>query len=723
MDTAQFMTTWFGPGNDFTLPSSWETDPRYTRMRPFLLDLDAIPNQPLFLPRLQAAGRLMYATAFNAAQARQLQEALTAFVGPSYSNFDPVPTRLNAHDPLESALQRLGTHTTWRLTVPTAAWEAAWQAAALLRATWLRRPWREADTPTPVGRLLRDFRLSLAAGDEALSARYLQRLIDSGSLDTANITYLKIRRLNALGARERTLDLPEFDDVLRMRLPRGVRQVLLAAVHERYLGDAEAHQDTAWARQALQRHPHLSALQSGGDVTGPREALSTLLVLNRLYPNQAQAPNEELWRDDPWLRALAEDIPPAATSPAPATAPAVEPDVPALLNAARYAEAWDKIQVLPRGPERDRLAVMCALNLDDAQCSLGLAAEFTQQGEDYLTSIAVPGWLQESWQRHLRQVAGLNGQPQAWADLLRLAAAGSMTAGMLTALEEVIDGWPSPGADDDTIAAILEANSLSGPGLTQTLDVIPLLLQSVEAGEAPRTSGGVLQLLIFSEEYTAATLSALAVALQRFLAASPEGATYGDTLGMLSETSARWVQVRTADTVLDLIDVILAGPNIAPSARVATCGELLTRLRSFAVRLSPAQLVLASALSDEVDCALSWPLPQADVANVADASAQITATVLLYSLQEHVLQRAEQALSFLFPRVTVHTSSHLAGTSQLRDQARACDVLVVATTRASHAATDFLQRHKTGSIVYPSGAGSGSMLRAATEALLRLSEE
>ncbi|WP_432571577.1 protein DpdD [Kineococcus sp. SYSU DK005] len=707
---AALLSTWFGPGNDFSLPAEWRSDPRWARMMPFLNDCEAVPERPLFLPRRGGARSAVYAVAFNAAQGRRLQEAITAFVGPSYSDFTPLPARLDRTDALESALLATGAHSTWVLNVPAQKWTAAWQALTLLRTTWLARPARAVDEAVPVGRLLRDLRLALAGRDEDLVAQGLARLSASGGLDAANIAYLKIHSLDALGRGEKVLDLPDIHDVLRLRMPRHVRQVLLAAVHERYLSRPAERGDVDAAVEVLRLYPQYATLQAGAREGLSSQALSGLLVLDHLYPAQA-TPVDVPTDAGAWVHLLAQRL----LQSAPALVTTV--DIPALLDQGRYEQAWALIEAIDDPVVHDRYAVRCALDLNDAERSHALAQHLDARSAEHLDRVFVHAWLRETWQRHLQYTAPRHADPRDWPQLLHQAGQAHLDADVLVRLEEITEPWPDPGRADADLAETLAGAPWEGPGLTQLLDVLPVLLRRIEAGSSPRSTAAIVQLLVLSEEYTAATLAALAQALHLFLAAAPDEHGYRAVLSDLGEVHDRMVQVRTADVVLDLIDAIAAGPDPAPQVRLATCQRFLTRLRSLAARLSPVEQALAAALSQELGTGITWPAPS-PVSPVDEASpSALRATVLLYTLQEHVPQRVKQALLQVHPQLTVHISGDVAGNNRLRDQAGAADVLVVATDRASHAATTFIQQHARGSVVFPRGPGSGSMLHAAVSAL------
>ncbi|HET8658049.1 MAG TPA: protein DpdD [Micromonosporaceae bacterium] len=715
-ETETFLREFFGPGNDFTLPPTWRSDERYTRVAPFVEDIASVPARPLFLPRRYNGLSYVYAKAFGAPMGRRLGEALAAFVGPTYGHFVSSPVQPRPGDPVETALDRLGQGPMWRIEVPQTHWPAAWQALHLLRTVWLDRPARASDDIVPVGRLLRDFRIALASGDEQLSALCLQRLTASGAFDAGNIAFLRVRRNDALGYPERALDGAEVDDLFRMKLPTRIREALLVAVHRRYLTHAAANGDADAARDVLLDHPQFSTLLTGPAQLGREEAQAALLALALAFPPSADlAALHAATQDvrDPWLLALHEHLP----HPRVATSKITAVDVRDLIESGAYEAAWHAIETLPAGVVRDRLAVHCALNVADPVRSADLHQALTRGGTDYIHQVLNQPWQLEAWQRHIENI-GLLGRavPRDWLEFLDRVIAGEDLSSLTQTLDEMTRHWPTPAAADRDLAAKLAQIPLEPSAVSITLDALPLLLEPMQDGRAGESSGVAVSLILLSEDLNEAALVALTIALRSFLLAGPNAGRYREVVSSLSDVAPQLVQVRTIDRVLDIVDLLLVGPAVDEGTRVAVCNDLLTRIRGLARRLSPAQVVLAEELGQEARLSLTWP---ALTGLSPETPAQVAhrRVVLLYSLQERVLDRVQRALRQIAPGLTIHTSSEHDGSDRLRDQAQASDLVLLATRRATHAATGFIERWTTGVVVYVPGAGSASMLHAALEAL------
>lgn len=718
IDVPPFLAQFFGDSNDFSLPPRWRTDDRYARLAAFIDDLDAVPARPVLLPRGYNGRRYIYAKAFNAAMGRRLAEAIAAFVGPTYSHFSPAPVVPRRGDQVETALNELGPGPMWRLEVPNDHWQAAWDALGLLRTTWLDRPVRNGDDAVPVGRLLRDFRISLISADEDLSAACLERLIASGAFDAANIAFMKVRRHDALGFPERALDGAEIDDVFRMRLPAAVREALLVAIHRRYLAAAAAAHDVDAALVVLRQHPEFVTVLSGAAKLERTQAQAALLALALTHPPSADVVGLHAATDgahDPWLATLRDRLPLPSAPPHAPTAT----DIRDLLEAGAYDAAWRNLVTLPEGIVRDRLAVHCVLNLADPVRSDEVHTALMRHGGDYLREVLTQQWQLDAWQRHLETIGLLgHGVPTGWFEFLDRVAAGEDLTAISSTLDDLARNWSVPPGSDHMLSGKLASVPLEHPAIGVVLDALPLLLDSLEDGRAGESSGVAISLILLSEDLNEAALVSLALALRSFLASGPDASRYREVVGSLSDVAPQLVQVRTVDRVLDLVDLLMAGPAVDDGVRIAVCENLLSRTRGLARRLTPAQLLLAGELSAEAELGLNWP-SLTERSRESSTLRQPThhQTVLLYSLQERVLDRVRRTLVQVAPEVTVHTSSEHDGSDRLKNQAQASQVVLLATRRATHAATGFIERWTTGQVIYVPGAGSASMLHAALQAL------
>jgi hypothetical protein len=200
----RFINDFFGLGN-IAWPGQEPDSSAGRTVRPYLdvLWQREDTEVPVVLPRRREIGGDLtaYVIARDPAHAVVVSDLLTAFVGPTYSSFDGLPAQLNPTDPVEKAvLEFAGPGFTFTVTSPTRRTQIeAWKALELLQYTFRQRPVRTWHVRKPVGRLLGEFEVALAAGDNSASGDLLDQIAAVGGVSPTNLANLKIKRLARLG--------------------------------------------------------------------------------------------------------------------------------------------------------------------------------------------------------------------------------------------------------------------------------------------------------------------------------------------------------------------------------------------------------------------------------------------------------------------------------------------------------------------------------------------
>jgi len=250
-----FIDTFFGAGNtlDAIEDPGTKAGQRLTRLLQMLRQPSDVP---VVLPRRfpqQPDHLCAYVIAWDPAHATMVSELLTAFVGPTYSYFNGLPARLDADDPIELAIiDFVGPNTTFILRSPTDKHEGkAWAALDQMQRAVARRGVRNWHIPKPVGRLLGEFEVALAAGDNSSSAAILNQLAATGGLGGANLAHLRIKRLSKIGRNADLLRLPGIADVIAADPPAPVRDAILGAIYHETMPDALDNDDLVAAEAGL----------------------------------------------------------------------------------------------------------------------------------------------------------------------------------------------------------------------------------------------------------------------------------------------------------------------------------------------------------------------------------------------------------------------------------------------------------------------------------------
>jgi hypothetical protein len=303
------------------------------------------------------------------------------------------------------------------------------------------------------------------------------------------------------------------------------------------------------------------------------------------------------------------------------------------------------------------------------------------------------------------------GRPTSWTEWVsRLDA--------LRGVDIDPSDWSTPVDEDAPLAAAIErVNDLA---VDDAWAIAGPFLEADDFGRpAVRSARALLVLAVAYDRWGPADLATMQALLEVFLRGAPPAKEYAEVLDMLTDHAPRWAVTGNALPVLDMLDDLARMPvaDEAPRLRfaLAALGPLSRQRR----RLQQDQLWLAKQLDGELGVDLEWHLPDPDAGDSSRPTLPTTAArVLIYSLDEGVLQRTAGHLAELYPDAKVYTSAERVGTTRLREHARNADVVALATRCAKHAATGFIRSHAVGAtVVEADGAGSASLTRAVALAL------
>ena len=204
--------------------------------------------------------------------------------------------------------------------------------------------------------------------------------------------------------------------------------------------------------------------------------------------------------------------------------------------------------------------------------------------------------------------------------------------------------------------------------------------------------------------------------LQIVVRSGPDQEDYERLLGDIRSYAGQWVSVFNAVRVIDIADTVACGPRGgAPDNFVSA---LLGPLNAQRSRLPATLRGLAGIVTDDLNIGFDWHVDLDDtdraVQDATEAAAKLEPRILMYSLDTGALDRVKEAITRRWPKSKVDLSSDTVGHPALKLHARNADVIVLATRRATHAATGFIVSNAGAStmIGYADGSGSASMLRA-----------
>jgi hypothetical protein len=288
-----FLDIFFGTGNQ-----SWPGRDPASKTAAFLAELltaftSDTPGLPYILPRNEPGqqNKYVYVIPRDARQANTVREWLNAFVVPSYATFADRIEPLRPGDPIDDAVAAFAGHR--RVLVLEHDHKTArdlWIVLKRMHRAIKNRPAVQWNDIRPVGRLLTDFDVAMAAGDHRTAAELLTRLEGVG-LGAMNITYLTVKRLARMGRHSELLRLPQLRDVVATRPPVPVREAILDALHSTLAARPIADGDLTAARTALARQAALAPGLADGPLTDLSAEALTVLALTA-----AETGDVHLWR-------------------------------------------------------------------------------------------------------------------------------------------------------------------------------------------------------------------------------------------------------------------------------------------------------------------------------------------------------------------------------------------------------------------------------------------
>jgi len=662
VDSETFLDCFFGQGNT-AWPARDPNSPTARFLADYLALLDEDTDAPYILPRNEPGSerKNIYVIPRQIRHATRVREWLAAFVVPSHAAFVQRAEALRRDDPIDNAVAEfVGHRRVYVLEHTKETSRTVWTALSRLRRTIAKRPLVHADVPMPVGRLLAEFDLAMAAGDHRATAELLGRLEGTG-LTGMNLAYLTMKRLARLGSHSELLRLAEVRDVVATRPPVPVREAILHAIYSTLLAAPLADADIEAAQQALlQRIDLVPKLADGPLANFSEHALAVIAIAASVTDD-----------DGLWARLRGSD---SAWGKLTATLPSL----PALTG---FPGAG-----VDRGGHGENSSLPAAAP----------PAADPQNGEAPRTAAAVP-------------------LPESWEELARAVARDHDFAPVLT--QEAWRSWP-PAADSDAIIADV-LDSLDDEGSERAWSIVGAFVDSDSYKQpASRTAQAFLTNALTHNRFRSSDLAGIVALLEIALRGGLSSAEYRMLLDDIRGESGRWVSVNEASLVLDICDVVARAPSPDKEAHLRFLQSLLAPLSAQAGRLEPDQLALARVINNEFHLGFVWT-DQGSSQPGQQAGTDRRENVLLYSLDEGALRRVSGVLADLAPGLKVQLSSDHVGSPQLKQWVQRADLVIMATRCATHAATGFIRSYvrPEATVREAQGAGSASLLRAATSAL------
>jgi hypothetical protein len=375
-----------------------------------------------------------------------------------------------------------------------------------------------------------------------------------------------------------------------------------------------------------------------------------------------------------------------------------------------------------------------------------VAASIVQTLDAYRIAIDVVSGLPETDRDALLEPPGIRAMwdelrdhsvqdrvPHGWRDFIRLAP--EMSFGALRAwAEKGVAEYPIGRelVDRQAVADLVADLQRSFADAEEvTAQLLPYVVEWVRGDERwPNSEYRVLyeelvDLLLLGNSRTPTVIAAIGEVLTAILAVGMESATYRRTIGDLGAWLRTAMGLATADSVIDVIEVLATNP--APDA-VARQGFWLAMAGDLA-RLWPRLSVGQQSVIFDVATLLDIPeTPSFRLSEPVEISSAAPGPrrgylLAIYTLMEGAGLRVKRALERAYPGLRVELSTAHVADARLNDLAVRADLFVVCWASAKHAATLAIRNRRSPdqATLFPRGVGSTSVVREVQDYLVTIS--
>jgi hypothetical protein len=646
--------------------------------------------------RVEGATR-WYGIASNGLQTRLLLEELQSWFGPPIT--PAVELMVTPRDAVDAAaLAVLPGATVARIDV-SVEWRAcARENAGRLLDTWDLAPTRSGEPPRPVGRVLRQFYDALLARDRRSAELAVQEIQDRSLLSSTNIRFLRVELLASLGTAEELRDEPSLRDVSLLSRPINVTDYLAAAANELIIAPAFnglAPDFSAIGRALEDQWPGLVAHPS--QILSAAGARCLALVEASVAEPRLSvlAALRTLWGHDPIVAAVVGPEEPLVRSSTASTIdePEILVDPPTAKNPLQliadgeYAQAIEAIEVIEPDAALAAVAMHAALNLGDAGFD-ERALCLVERLDVEVRARLLAGAVERSFHEQLTARNGSEQVPHGWVEWLQ-----GMGSDRPDLLRTWSSGWGSPtDLEASEVDAVLLGliDSLDGERRARTRNGLPVLIDWIlgTGGLQPATiplAVTALDVVLESEPGPLERQAALEL-LDELLHQGCSAAEYAE-IGQSIRAHLVDLGPRDAGWVAGCLDLLWISSCPNQSTRSAVTSEALGRVLAWGVRTDPLDHVLLTRVFAEAGVEL--PVRPADPADPTVQSIERSfRRVGIYSLHEASSRVASGWIESEWPGVKVSESHDHGNSERLEALVRGCDVVLVQTSRASHAATN-----------------------------------
>jgi hypothetical protein len=692
---------------------------------------------PIVLPVFGPDGPChWYGMASDEAGANALSQELTAFVGPSFSDFRGQPLCPDPIEAIEKALLERFGRFVFRLEPVNAADSSGIADALQLYLGLLRRrPDIPDRTQRPFGKVRAEFDRALLAGNE-LDARCLrEELVSSGRMDAEQQKYLDIRMLAGLGRQYQLAhDYPLVKSILGLSLPAQTIADLVGALYTTYIAEIEDSADDDAILGVFRRE----IADNFGQLFLERKGVRHPSVLKAfmLYELAQAEPNRERCQvivsaypeDDGraqverWAERLASNAAPRADLFESARQALADEEYGLALQLSfdAFPDSWTYGSML-----------RCAVELDDTEVALRVLVtvdeapeaerlKWTKRDLARLEQLRLEtsGKPEESVESPIRKI-----RPETdWLSWVSYVESGSHDRPPLKILEEVLPRWgvEAYASDPAGCRELAERIGNAGGAAEQTFRdaFAPLVEFFVDRPVCPGRGFAplyamLIRIVAWNGMVSANELELASAVVQAMVSLAPSRDDYAEAVDAYAEIVAANSAPGNIDWALNAAEMLALHASPDSESRLRFFMAVVDMARACAHRLRSVQYEILSLLAKDYGCSglLEAFPPLESAAQELAPRTDFTGLIGIYTLTEPAGQRARQFLRKLLPQARVEVNADHVATDKLKSLAANADIFVFAWKSSKHQAYFAAKEARCSrQTLLPLGKGSASIL-------------
>ena len=692
---------------------------------------------PIVLPVFGPDGPChWYGMASDEAGANALSQELTAFVGPSFSDFQGQPLCAVPTDAIEKVLLERFGRFVFRLE-PVNAEDSNGISDALQSYLGLlrRRPDIPDRTQRPFGKIRAEFDRALLAGNEPDARSLREELVSSGRLDAEQQKYLDIRMLAGLGRQYQLAhDYPLVKSVLGLSLPAQTIADLVVALYSTYVAEIECSGDDdavlSTFRKEIADNFGMLFLERKG-VRHPSVLKAFMLYeLVQTEPNRArcQAILSAYSEDDGralverWAGRLASNPHPWVDLFESARQALADEDYGLALQLSfdAFPDSWTYGSMLRCAVELDHaeVALRVLVTVDEAPEAERL--KWTKRDLARLKQLRLEtsGKPEESDESPIRTI-----RPEAdWLSWVSYVESGSHDRPPLKVLEEALPRWGVEAYASDPAGCRELADRIGNAGSVaeQTFRdaFAPLVEFFVDRPDCPVRGFAplyamLIRIVAWNGIVSANELELASAVAQAMVCLGPSRDDYAEAVEAYAEIVTANSAPGNIDWALNAAEMLALNASPDRESRLRFFMAVVDMARACAHRLQPVQYEILTLLAKDYGCSAlleAFPTRESAAQELAPRY-DFTGLIGIYTLTEPAGQRARQFLRKLLPQARVEVNADHVATEKLKSLAANADIFVFAWKSSKHQAY-FAVKESRGprQTLLPLGKGSASIL-------------